>query len=132
MSMDGGSGTRRFRRKRRANAEAPRSHSHRVTVTAEEEARLVLMAEKAGVTVPRLLIESAFSGDSETATERRVRTGELFGLARLLGRVSLNINQLAKVANATRSVPPETGPALDAVRRVAERIEAQLEESGTR
>lgn len=50
-------------RRRRANVAGGRRHEHKVRVSAEEEARLVVLAEAQHVSVPRLLIE--------TVTDRR-------------------------------------------------------------
>src|SRR4051794_9659558 len=71
-------------RRRRANVAGGRRHRHEVKVTPEEEARLLLLAEAQGVTVPRLLVESALSAAGETPAERRNAIAELFGLHRLL------------------------------------------------
>ena len=63
-------------RRRRANVEGGRHHFHKVKVTPEEEGRLLAMAAAQRVTIPRLLIESAFAQDSGgTLTERRDAQG---------------------------------------------------------
>lgn len=101
--------------------------THKVKVSAEQEARLVERADARGITVARLLAESALAGGADAAAATSQLGGELFRISRLLGRVSLNINQLAKVANATGSVPPETGHAVDAISRVCDRITELLD-----
>ncbi len=118
---------RRFGPRRRANVAGGRRHSHRVLVTAEEEARLVQLAEAARVTVPRLLIESALSARGETPTQRQDVLVELFAVRRLLAAVSNNVNQIARHANAGDEFPRDAGAALVAVRRVVERIDATME-----
>ncbi len=70
-----------------------------------EEAALNDRAAKQGVTVARLLVESALSDSSgETRAERENALSLYFRLERLLGNVANNINQIAKVANTTGSV----------------------------
>jgi hypothetical protein len=105
-----------------------RQHSHRVLVTPEEEARLLQLAEAQRVSVPRLLVESALSAaSSETPTERRNAIAELFAIHRLLAAVSNNVNQIAKATNATGAVQSETVATLQAVRRVAGRIDDAID-----
>ena len=120
---------RRFGRRRRANVEGGRQHYHQVKVTAEEEALLLQRALVQGVTVPRLLVESALAAErGETVTERRNAAAELFGVHRLLGTIANNVNQMAKATNATGEVQRELSGAMAAVRRVADRIDAVLDE----
>ena len=110
-------------RRRRANVEGGRHHFHKVKVTPEEEGRLLAMAAAQRVTIPRLLIESAFAQDSgATLTERRDAMTELFAIHRLLASVSNNVNQMAKATNATGDVQAEMVETLRATRRIAGRV----------
>ena len=116
-------------RRRRANAPGGRQHKHEVKVTAEEEGRLLRLALAQRVTIPRLLVETTLAAETgETVTERRNAIAKLFELHRLLAAVSNNVNQIAKATNATGQRHPETDATLDAVRRVAERIDAAVDE----
>ncbi|TYC96589.1 MobC family plasmid mobilization relaxosome protein [Arthrobacter echini] len=92
-------------------------------VTAEEEAQLLVRAEREGVTVPRLLVAAATSETVETPTERRAVIVELMALHRLLASVSNNVNQIARHANAGDEFPQDAKAALAYVRQVAQRIE---------
>lgn len=105
-----------------------REVTHKVKVSATQEARLVERANARGITVSRLLVESALAGGADAAAARAHLAGEMFRLSRLLGRVGLNINQLAKVANATGSVPPEARHALDAMARATDRLTELLDD----
>lgn len=80
---------------------SPRLVRHVVKVSVEQEERLVEAATGQGVTVPRLLVESALSGGPGEAAARRAIAGEVFGLQRALGAIGVNLNQLARAANAT-------------------------------
>jgi hypothetical protein len=104
-----------------------REHAHRVKVTAEQEARLVELAGARGITVARLLVESALSGGAESAIQRAAVVTELSVLGTALGRVGVNLNQIARVTNATGEVQPATEATLAAVREVAARLEAVLD-----
>ena len=115
-------------RKRRANAAGGRHYAHQVKVTPEEEAVLLQLAAKQGVSVPRLLVESALAvEDRTTATDRREAIAELFRIHRVLGGAANNMNQLAKVANATGEVPAEFGPTMGYVRRLCTRIDTTID-----
>lgn len=119
-------------RRRRANAPGGRRHSHQVKVTPEEEARLLQLAQAHRVSVPRLLVESALAQQGETPTERRNVITELFGLHRLLGSIANNINQMAKVTNATGETQSEMRATMAAVRRTADRLDAVVDELSPR
>jgi len=121
---------RRFARRRQANEVGGRSHSHRVKVTAEEAAALAQRAEERGVSVPRLMVETALADParSETAAERQEAMVELFAVRRLLAAVSNNVNQLARQANSTGQVPAEAAATIAAARRLAGRIDGAIDE----
>ncbi len=91
-------------------------------MTAEEEAQLVIRAGREGVTVPNLLVNAALSERVETPTERRAIIVELMALHTLLARVSNNVNQIARHANAGDEFPQDAKAALAYVRQVAQRI----------
>ena len=126
---EGGSEERRpaFRRRRRANVEGGRTGNHRVKTSPAEEALLAQLALAQGVTIPRLLVESALAGDRETAAARRDAIAELFKIRRLLAAVSNNVNQVARHANATEDFPEEASAVLAAVRRLVPRVDAAVD-----
>ena len=107
---------------------SPRPVVHKVRVTREQETRLAAKAAERGVTVSRLLVESALSGGADAAAAKAALAGEMFRIVQLLGKVGVNINQLAKVTNATGEVQPATVHALSAMGRVCERLEGFLDE----
>jgi hypothetical protein len=90
----------RARRERQAQ---PRGVEQKVRLSLEERRQLRERAADLGVSVPRLLVESALSG-GETPTDRRAMIAELFEVRRLLATVANNVNQLAKVANTSGEV----------------------------
>ena len=73
-----------------------RPHAHRVKVTEEQEARLAELAAARGITVARLLVESALSGGAASAVERAAVVAELSVLGSAVGRVGVNVNQIAR------------------------------------
>lgn len=116
-----------LRRRRRANAEGGREASHRVRVTAAESEQLTALADAQGITVARLLVESALAGDREIASQRRDAIIELFAVRRLLAAVSNNVNQVARHANAGEEFPAEAAAVLGAVRRLVPQLSAAAE-----
>jgi uncharacterized protein (DUF1778 family) len=101
-----------------------RKHELKVRLTDEQRAKVAGRASDAGVSISRLMVEAALSGSDRTATERRAIVIELLGVRRLVAALGNNVNQLAKVANATGQVPEELPAALDAVERVLNRLDA--------
>ena len=89
----------------------------KVKLTEAERDRLRARAAELGVSVPRLLVESALEG-LETPTERRQLIAELFETRRLLATVANNVNQLARSANVSGQVAElrVLEPVLDEVR----------------
>ncbi len=107
---------------------SPRPFVHKVKVTPEQEERLILRAAERRITVARLLVESGLAGGADAAKAKSELAGELFRISRLLGKVGVNINQIARATNASLEAQPETGGALQAVGRVCARIETLLDD----
>ena len=90
-------------RARRAREPVARHVVQKVKLTEGERDRLRATAAELGVSVPRLMVESALSG-VETPTDRRRLVAELFETRRLLATVANNVNQLARAANISGQV----------------------------
>ena len=95
--------TRPKGRVRRARKLVAREVIQKVKLTDEERDQLRARAAELGVSVPRLMVESALSG-VETPTDRRRMVAELFEARRLLATVANNVNQLAHSANISGQV----------------------------
>jgi hypothetical protein len=114
---------------------APRRTAHKVKVTADQEAELTRRAAARNVTVSRFLVESALRDEPPPTVVDAVTAeamAELFGLTRLLSRVSTNVNQIARATNATGELQATTVTALDAITRVCRRIEVWIAAAGGR
>ncbi|WP_170177740.1 plasmid mobilization protein [Thermomonospora umbrina] len=105
-----------------------RKRAVKVLLTEEERATIVRRAEAARVSIPRLLVEAALSGNARTATERRAIVIEVLAVRRLVAALGNNVNQLAKVANSTGEIPDQLPAVLDAVQRVLDRLDATASE----
>lgn len=115
-------------RKRQPNAAGGRSVRRVVKLTVEQNLALQVMADEAGVSVPRLLVESTLSQSrGETATERRELITLLFQLQRGLAAAGNNVNQIARATNATGEIQGELCASLDHLRTTVARIDEALE-----
>ena len=117
---------------RRQRTAGGRKGAFLVRVTDEEEHELKGRAAAVGVSVPRLMVESALAGSAQTVSERRALVAEFSGAIRLLGAVSNNVNQLARAYNASGQVPAELSATLHAATRVIARLDAAVEQFGGR
>ncbi len=125
-----------LRRARRENVDGGRRGRFVVKTDPGEELRLRTLAAAAGVSVPRLLVETtmaAHAGGGErgplTMTERRQAAAELFQIARLLGGVANNVNQMARATNATGETQQDMAATLAYLREVlGPRIERAVDE----
>ena len=128
MTADEGSAKRHLGRRRRENASAQsRDVVQKIYLTAAEREELRERAHAAGVTVPRFLVEAAFSERSETVTERRHTAVGLFALHRELSGAAVNMNQVAKKANTVHEVPSEFGSTMAQLRVVADKLEVAVD-----
>lgn len=106
---------------------------HKVKVTSTQELELRHRAAEQNVTVSRLMVEAALRDEpvpTEVDPVTREAMAELFGLSRLLGKMSTNLNQIARATNATGEVQAATVTAADATRRVAGRIDEWIARGG--
>jgi hypothetical protein len=95
------------RRSRRAEADEPRK-IFPVKLSTTEREQLDQLASQRGVTVGRLLVESALSA-SMPAADRLRAIDELNRLNRLLANVAGNVNQIAYQANVAGQVIDRDG-----------------------
>ncbi len=116
-----------FGRTRRANAAGGRERRVSVYVTPAEDELLASRAAAQGVTVPRLLFESALNMNVTTSTERKAAIAELFAVSRLAGNVANNMNQLARFANSEGTFPAEASAAAEHYRELAGKIDSAIE-----
>lgn len=103
--------------RRRPRKAGGRSRAVYVRLTDQESEIISARARAAGVSVPWFLVDAALD-PRQSVAERRALIEELLSTRRLVGRVSNNLNQLTRVANATGEVPQEANAALEAVARV--------------
>ena len=122
-------GLRRLSRRRARNVTGGRPFRHEVKVSEAEEAKLVVLAARHRVTIPRLLVTSTLERSDEiTAADKRELLTELFVIHRLLGNMANNVNQIAKAVNSTGGeVPPQTNAVMSALRATVQRVNVEIE-----
>lgn len=116
------------RQRRWSGGERP--FKHKVALTPDQQEQVVFKAAIRGITIPNLLVQSALAGGAEAAAQHAAFRDELLRITRLMGKVSNNINQLARVANATHQLEPETAATLEAHVCVLERLESFIDALG--
>jgi hypothetical protein len=91
-----------------------RQRSVHVRVSDAQRRELLERAGRAGVSAPKFLLDNALS-DGPGIVERRAAIAMFLSLRRQLIGVATNINQMAKVANATGRIPVGWADALSTV-----------------
>jgi hypothetical protein len=99
-------------RRRRAREPVPRQ-AVKIKLSGAERQQLRERADQLGVSVPRLLVESALADPAaggwvavrEQALARRQLLVELNELSHLTATIANNVNQLAKIANTSGDLP---------------------------
>lgn len=111
---------------RQPRAQGGRRHRADVKMSDEEAIQIQARAISLNLSVPRLLVESALHGDPATVSERHALYRELTAIRRQVAGYFNNVNQLARIGNATGELEPETGAALAASTRVLNRLDDML------
>ena len=118
--------------RRRTRVMGGRKTRHEVKVTPEEEGRLLQLALRYRVSIPKLLVDSALAGGAShaaaNASVREELLAQLFSAHRLLAGIANNVNQIARATNATGEVQAATAETLAKVREVAHRIDGLVDE----
>jgi hypothetical protein len=115
-------------RKRQANVVGGRPARREVKLSVSELAALELAAKEQGMTVPRLLKESALAvAGGETATDRRRVLTALNVMTGQLARVGSNLNQIARGLNTDGELHGDVRGSLDELRGVLRDVDATIE-----
>lgn len=113
------------KRQRQANVEGGRSVRRVVRLSEFEDNALMLKASEQGVSVQRLLVESALTFETgETATERRDAIASILQAQRQLAAIGNNLNQIARATNAGEPIEDGIAGSLDYLRGVLGRLDS--------
>lgn len=104
-----------------------REHRTVIKHTDEEWARVQAMAQAQGISVPRLYERALHAGDVVAAAKLTELVGEVTLVQRIVAGAAVNLNQLAKVANATGEVAaPQVLAAAEHLSRQTDRLRESL------
>jgi hypothetical protein len=108
---------------RQANVPGGRPHKHVVKLSEREHDELRQRADAAGVSIPRLLVESALSTDG-TVSDRAHTALRLLELDDRIRRIGADLNQLTRAADQDSEIAAGTQAALRAVVRACLSVDA--------
>ncbi|MEW1982424.1 MobC family plasmid mobilization relaxosome protein [Citricoccus sp. NPDC079358] len=115
-------------RRRQANVVGGRPARRVVKLSASEDAALSLAAVEQGVSVPRLLKESALAVSAgETVTDRRRVLTALNVMTGQLARVGNNLNQIARGLNTDGELHGDVRGSLEELRGVLRDVDSTVE-----
>lgn len=115
-------------RKRQANVVGGRPARRVVKLSASEDAALSLAAVDQGVSVPRLLKESALAVSAgESVTDRRRVLTALNVMTGQLARVGNNLNQIARGLNTDGELHGDVRGSLEELRGVLRDVDSTIE-----
>lgn len=115
-------------RRRQANVVGGRPARRVVKLSASEDAALSLAAVEQGVSVPRLLKESALAvSRGETVTDRRRVLTALNVMTGQLARVGNNLNQIARGLNTDGELHGDVRGSLEELRGVLRDVDEVIE-----
>lgn len=119
--MEGGA--RGFGR-RRKNHVGGRQLKIEVKVTEAEKQQLIAAADRAGVSVQRLMVGRALGGPAPVVghAEKVAAWQEATTIRNLISGLAVNMNQIARHANSEREVPPDFEPAVAAAYEASTRV----------
>lgn len=118
--------------RRLTRAAGGRRHVITVKVDDDEFERISERAAAEGVSRQRVLVEAALAdvGDdglpAMTTTQYRAMLREFFAARRQVGGMAINLNQLARAANATGQPPDDLAAALAAIERTLARLDESV------
>ena len=101
----------------------------RVSMSESERAQLMVLEQQTGLSPSALMVEAVFGSVDPVAVQlRRNQLAELLAMRRLMATISNNVNQIARHANSTGEVLPETVETMREARRFGEEVLAKIEE----
>ena len=101
----------------------------RVSMSESERAALMVLEQQTGLSPSALMVEAVFGSADPVAVQlRRNQLAELIQMRQLMATIANNVNQIARHANSTGEVLPETVETMREARRFGEEVLAKIEE----
>ena len=115
-------------RSRRRNIEGATQYV-RVSMSEKERAQLMVLEQQTGLSPSALMVQALFGSADPVAVQlRKQQLSELLAMRRLMATIANNVNQIARHANSTGEVLPETTETLREARRLSDEVLAKIEE----
>ena len=100
-----------------------------VSMSEAERAQLMVLEQQTGLSPSALMVEAVFGSADPVAVQlRRNQLAELIQMRHLMATIANNVNQIARHANSTGEVLPETVETLQEARRFGADVLAKIEE----
>ncbi|WP_272028136.1 plasmid mobilization relaxosome protein MobC [Kocuria rosea] len=101
----------------------------RVSMSESERAQLMVLEQQTGLSPSALMVEAVFGSADPVAVQlRRNQLAELIQMRHQMATIANNVNQIARHANSTGEVLPETVATLQEARRFGADVLAKIEE----
>ena len=101
----------------------------RVSMSESERAQLMVLEQQTGLSPSALMVEAVFGSADPVAVQlRRNQLAELIQMRHQMATIANNVNQIARHANSTGEVLPETVETMREARRFSEEVLAKIEE----
>ena len=101
----------------------------RVSMSESERAALMVLEQRTGLSPSALMVEAVFGSADPVAVQlRRNQLAELIQMRHQMATIANNVNQIARHANSTGEVLPETAETLREARRFGDEVLATIEE----
>jgi methyl-accepting chemotaxis protein len=101
----------------------------RVSMSESERAALMVLEQQTGLSPSALMVEAVFGSADPVAVQlRRNQLAELIQMRHQMATIANNVNQIARHANSTGEVLPETAETLREARQFGDEVLAKIEE----
>lgn len=101
----------------------------RVSMSESERAQLMVLEQQTGLSPSALMVEAVFGSADPVAVQlRRNQLAELIQMRHQMATIANNVNQIARHANSTGEVLPETAETLREARRFGDEVLTKIEE----
>ncbi|GAA2120057.1 plasmid mobilization relaxosome protein MobC [Kocuria atrinae] len=101
----------------------------RVSMSESERAALMVLEQQTGLSPSALMVQAVFGSADPVAVQlRRSQLAELIQMRHLMATIANNVNQIARHANSTDEVLPETVETLREARRFGMDVLAKIDE----
>ena len=101
----------------------------KVSMSETERAQLLALEQRTGMSPSALMVEAVFGSADPVAIQlRQSQLSELLQMRRLMATIANNVNQIARHANSTGELLPETAETVRQAREFGEEVLAKIEE----